>query len=112
VYSLYLDAAIKKIHGPDAEKRFVIVPFTSYIDEDGNDIYEGDIVGGYPHGTVQVRWCKEYACFEAYWKDEEEDKNGESVEVWRTSLFANELDNCKDAWVVLGSIYEHSKLIN
>ena len=44
VFSLYLDAAIKKTQGPDAEKRFVIVPFAGYIDENDNDIYEGDIV--------------------------------------------------------------------
>ena len=44
VYSLYLDAATKKIQGDDAEKRFIVLPFTSYIDENDNDIYEGDIV--------------------------------------------------------------------
>ena len=44
VFALYLDAFIKKIQEPDAKKRFAIVPFTSYIDIDGNDIYEGDIV--------------------------------------------------------------------
>jgi hypothetical protein len=44
VYTLYLDASIKKIQGDDAEKRFIILPFTSYIDMDDNDIYLGDIV--------------------------------------------------------------------
>jgi len=63
---------------------------------EGQEIYAGDKVGGWPHGTVIVVWQEDFACFGAV--DEEGNDYG---------LFANQLEDCKDAWEVIGSIHDH-----
>ena len=78
----------------------ILMQFTGLQDKTGVDIYEGDILGGYPHGSVISKWDNNYACFSCY--DFEDNDYG---------LFANELDNCKDAWEVVGNIYENPELL-
>ena len=86
------------------------VQCTGLKDRKGVEIYEGDIVGGYPHGTVFVRWCNEYACFESV--SYEDVDNGETVERKEvTHLFANDFKDCNDAWEVIGNIYESPELL-
>lgn len=77
-----------------------LMQFTGLKDRHGIGIYEGDILGGYPHGTALVRWCSEFACFESYAED------GDTI------LLATDLENCKDAWEVLGNIHENPELFN
>lgn len=78
-----------------------LMQFTGLKDKNGKEIYEGDILGGYPHGTICVEWDNNYACFSCY--DIEDNKD--------CGLFSNELDNCKDAWIITGNIYENPELL-
>jgi len=89
----------------------VYMQYTGLKDKNGKEIYEGDIIGGFPHGTVTVRWSDKWACFESFWVDIEYDEAGVEYEKEQTGLFANDLDDCKDAWVVLGNIYETTELL-
>ena len=55
----------------------------------GVDVYEGDRLSGYPHGDTVVEWSEEHGGF----------FTGEY-------LLSNELEDCKDGWMVVGSIYD------
>lgn len=87
----------RQVHEEDA----VLMQFTGLTDKTGKDIYEGDVVGGYPHATVQVVWDEEWAQFACLDADEAQ----------HYGLFANSLDGCKDSWEVIGNIYENPELI-
>jgi uncharacterized phage protein (TIGR01671 family) len=89
-----------------------IQQFTGLHDKNGKEIYEGDILGSYPHGTVQVRWCEEFACFESYSIEKEFDESGDYFEKEITNLFANDLIDCKDTWIVIGNIFENPELLS
>lgn len=88
-----------------------LMQFTGLRDKNGIEIYEGDILGGYPHGTAWVEWDSEYACFISAWNLDEFADDGNPHAKKETSLLANELSDCKDAWVVIGNIYENPDLI-
>jgi uncharacterized phage protein (TIGR01671 family) len=74
--------------------------YTGLKDKNGVEIYDGDVLSGFPHGTVAVKWDNDYGCFTCY--DKKTDYG----------LFGSELDNCKDSWEVIGNIYEKPKLLN
>lgn len=89
-----------------------IMQYTGLHDKNGKEIYEGDILGGYPHGTVQVKWSDEWACFESSHIENEYNDKDELVDKEITSLLANDLKDCFDAWEVIGNIYESPELLN
>jgi uncharacterized phage protein (TIGR01671 family) len=95
---------------------FIVVPesvgqFTGLQDKTGRDIYDVDILGGYPHGTVCVKWNKEFACFESISYQNEFDEAGNPQTEEISSLLANDLKDCFDAWSVIGNIYENPELL-
>ena len=76
-----------------------LMQFTGLKDRHGIEIYEGDILAGYPHGTAKVSWAAEYACFECV------------SEGGGSSLLANDLEACFDEWEVIGNIHENPELM-
>ena len=111
--SIWVDYGdIKNIGWINADDKCIdLMQYTGLKDKNGVEIYEGDIIGGYPHGTVQVKWNNDYACFECVWIEQECDEAGECYDKEISSLLANELDNCKDAWKVIGNIYQNPELL-
>lgn len=97
---------------PLNKQQYEIMQYTGLKDKNGMEIYEGDILGGYPHGTATVRWKNETAMFEVYWKEENYDEGGNLYFTEYQSLLYNELDNCWDEWVVLGNIYQNPALLS
>lgn len=89
----------------------ILMQFTGLYDKNKTPIYEGDILGGHPHGTVSVEWNDEYACFESVSFENREDPYGEMVSVKHGSLLANDLKDCFDAWTVIGNIHENPDLL-
>lgn len=67
----------------------------------GQEIFEGDIIGGHPHGTVEVRWDEEYACFSCIDVTTHQDYG----------LFGNEYESCRDKWEVIGDIHSNPFLL-
>lgn len=91
--------------------RFKILHFTGRMDKDGNDIYDGDILKGFPHATVSVFFDDYAAAFCTLHKTWQEYCNGEMREQEHTNLLCTDLDDCGDSWVVVGNIYQNEKLI-
>jgi uncharacterized phage protein (TIGR01671 family) len=92
----------------------VVMQYIGLRDKNGREIYDGDILGGYPHGTAVVEWDTKYACWAAAWMDHNPTWDGEddsTMMIRATALLSNELDDCKDAWEVIGNVHEHPELI-
>jgi len=81
--------------------------FTGLHDKNGKEIYEGDILGGHPHGTAWVEYNSEWGCFESVSTYFENDEFGEPIEKYYRSLLANDLKDCFDAWEVIGNRFEN-----
>lgn len=85
--------------------------YTGLKDKNGTKIFENDIVGGYPHGNVVVRWNDEWACFESYSTEIHFDEDGEPFEKYITTLFSNDLKDCFNEWEVIGNIHDNPELL-
>lgn len=91
--------------------KITLMQFTGLYDKNGKEIYEGDILGGFPHGNAIVKWNIEYACFESITFYETVDEAGQSSTEEIKSLLANELKSCYDSWQVIGNIFENPNLL-
>jgi len=93
------------------KKNYILMQYTGLKTKDGAEIYEGDILGGYPHGTSKIVWDDKYACWSAHWIEQQIDEDGGEFDVDCSSMLHYELDNCKDTWTVLGNIYSNPELL-
>ncbi len=78
-----------------------LMQYTGLKDGNGKDIYEGDHMGGYPHGDIIVTWDSDHACFGCVSSDWREDYG----------LLSNTLMDCDGKLEVIGNIYENPELI-
>lgn len=88
--------------------------FTGLKDRNGKEIYEGDILGGYPHGEAWVEYDSKFACWACKWYTENPDWDGEDAlteHVTVSDLLCNQLEDCGDTWEVIGNIHEHPDLV-
>lgn len=95
---------------PDPE-RYKLMQYTGMKDKNGKEIYEGDILGGHPHGTASVQWDAQAACWVATWQEEVFDDEGNPSTKPASEMLFNELENCGDTWSVIGNIHENPELI-
>ena len=100
-----------KKHNIKPEDEFVLMQYTGLKDKNGKEIYEGDIIGGYPHGTIEVRWSNEWGSWIAYNEVDDWTIEDELVKMPNYSLLSNDLDDCSDAWEVIGNIFENPELL-
>ena len=70
-----------------------LMQYTGLKDKNGKEIYEGDILSGYPHGNSIVKWDNEFACW-----------------VSDFDLIANEVKDMPERKVI-GNIYENPELL-
>lgn len=70
-----------------------LMQFTGLKDKNGVDIYEGDILSGYPHGNSIVKWDDEYGCWHSGF-----------------DLIGNEIKDMPEREVI-GNIYENPNLL-
>jgi hypothetical protein len=78
-----------------AEYNYVdnITQYTELKDKNGKEIYEGDILSGYPHGSSIVKWDNEYGCWHSGF-----------------DLIGNEIKDMPEREVI-GNIYENPELL-
>ena len=94
---------IEEINGLWCERDFdeiELMQSTGLIDEDGKEIFEGDILKTYDGELAKVVWNKELACWEAEFLDEIVD----------LSEVADVKSNRSDCEIV-GNIYENPELL-
>lgn len=72
-------------------------------------IYDGDILGGHPHGAVFVEFNQEYGMYECVWFDEDVECD-EGTPKKCTQLLGNALNDCGDEWEVMGDIHQNEEL--
>lgn len=75
-----------------------VMQFTGLTDKNGVEIYEGDMLGGYPHATVFVMWDNNGACFVTRDINNIDDPDGDT-------LLCNDLKDCPE-WEVIGNIHQ------
>lgn len=75
--------------------------YTGFTTIDGQDIFEGDYLGGWPHGMVQVVWDAKWGTWQAVAITDEGKPTGQGMD-----LLANELEACRKEWVVVGNRHE------
>ena|SRR5579859_485512 len=92
-------------------RELIKVLYTGFKTKDGTEIYEGDILGSYPHGTAKVIWDDKYGFWSAHWIEQQYDEDGAEFDIDCTAPLYFELSNCKDEWSVLGNVFEHPELL-
>ncbi len=80
--------------------RFDILLWTGRKDKYGEDIYDGHIMGGHPHGNAVVSYDEEGACFMCG-----SDLEGDAA------MLTNALDNCRNEWKIIGHKHTHPQLL-
>ena len=100
------------IHMLPTLDHWVLMQFTGLTDKDGKEIYEGDVLGGYPHATVEVIWDRAAACFATRYFVDDDDDDGGLVKREITDLLSNSMHECGDVWTVIGNVYENPELLN
>ena len=86
--------------------------FTGLLTKSRKEIFDKDIVGGHPHGTVEVRWNDEFATYSGYWSEKHiDEETGEAVIVEREQMFSNELKDCFNEWEVIGNSFDNPELL-
>jgi uncharacterized phage protein (TIGR01671 family) len=111
--SIWVDSGdFKTIGWMNADENCIdLMQFTGLTDKNGKEIYEGDIIGGYPHGTIEVKWSDEWGSWTAYNELDDMTIEGESVKIPNYSLLSNDLNDCSDTWEVIGNIFENPELL-
>jgi uncharacterized phage protein (TIGR01671 family) len=86
--------------------------YTGLMDKNGTKIFEGDIMGGWPHGTVAVKWDAVNALFVSSISCEViNEENGEFERSEYSALFANDFADCREEWEVIGNIHDNPELL-
>jgi len=80
----------------------ILMQYTGLSDKNGVEIYEGDILGGYPHGTITVYWDEKYACYSCVDTDNDIDYG----------IFSQQLRNCGSGLEIIGNIHENKSLLD
>lgn len=78
----------------------------------GVKIFEGDIIGGYPHGTVEVEYDAEWGCWNSVmeeWTFDDEHEDGYDKRT--KNLLSNDLRDCSPEWKVIGNIHDNAELL-
>ena len=91
-----------------------LMQFTGLKDKGGKEIFDGDILGGHPHGEAWVEYDSKFACWACKWYAENPDWDGDDAltqHVTVSDLLCNQLEDCGDAWEVIGNIHEHPDLV-
>ncbi len=92
-------------------RELVFLQHTGLKDKGGKEIYEGDIIAGFPDGTVWVKWDDIYACWAAAWDEEFDDQDGETRIREMTDLLQNHMENCGMNQSVVGNVHENPELL-
>lgn len=113
--------------GETSKSDYVLMPYTGFEDENGNEIYIGDIVryGGYLYEVIEelstpnlIRLDKDYIDYDDFgksiygydgklkWCGQENDC---IVSLYDIACNKNDVDECLDCQIV-GNIYENGKL--
>jgi len=85
--------------------------FTGKKTKDGTEIYQGDILGGYPHGTAVVEWNEKSGCWMSVSFNSVVNEAGDPSTEREETPLSYDLENCFQEWRVIGNIYSTPELL-